>query len=292
VKLTWTGTDDPSCVNPGTVVQRPGQCGNAVFIAVPGDGQPSAGPTDLTSAPQLAALYGSVRTTALLKRVGLRVVDPPSAPLGTLTGGLAGVRGTSAADYTAQARQTLGAALPAYVAGAGARLADLRQTVAAVRDECAAGTPVVLAGFAQGAMAVHDYLAGLAAGTDTAAQRAVLGAVLIADPERVANSAVPEFAGALPRSSGVCAFAGAAGACTPTPADVPRTFQAVTSSLCAEYDPVCETSHLVEQLAQNFADPAARTTQLANATRAHASYSTALSTGVVGNVIGLRITLR
>lgn len=245
VKLVWTGVDDPSCVKPGTVVTgggggNPEGCPDAFFIALPGNGQAFGGDENLAVSPQLKAIHKAMLTKTAGKEVRVQVVDNHAAGASTLVSGL------DAATTEAGLRQALATKVVGYAAGEKAALASLTAMITDDEADCPESR-IVLAGYAQGAMAIHDWANAAGQG----AHPQVVGLALVADPERVAGSSVPNR-GTVPAaagSQGVCSEVSATVSCAAPDAlaDVSSQFASRSVQLCNRLDLVCDTSTLVSQ---------------------------------------------
>ncbi|MEJ2887948.1 cutinase family protein [Actinomycetospora aeridis] len=139
--------------------------------------------------------------------------------------------------------------------------AGFAQAVNQIVAQCeSVGRParVVLSGYSQGAMAAHNYLVRLADQGREKERTAIVGAVLVADPERLPNSTIRDFSVAEPRgddSYGVCEALGlfpvtGRPSCLPDYAPitaVPSQLRDRTSQLCADGDLVCDTGTVINQ---------------------------------------------
>lgn len=295
VKLTWTGTDDSSCVGPNTTVSGgtsgAGQCGNAVFIAATGSGQHYASPTDLSVSPQLVAFYTSMVQTAASKDIGVRVLDYPATSVDALFAGLNQITARNRLDYLAKLRAKLPDNIRAYLAGEKQGVAALWGQYTSVRVGCPANTKIVLGGYSQGAMVVHEFLNELAATNDTAGKKAIIGSVLLADPERVKHSGVLELSDAAYSSYGVCDLLSLAVKCAaPDPlSDLKPPFLGTTVSVCSNDDPICDTSELIPQFERVWFDASARSSLVNLAKTVHDSYRYIPETRTAGKLIGRRV---
>jgi hypothetical protein len=297
VKLTWTGTDDPSCVKPGTTVTGgsggPSACGNTVVIAAIGSGQVWKSDNQLTGvSPQLDYLYQNILKTAGSKTVGLRVLNYPADSVNVLFAGLGDVTGRNAADYAENVIQKLKSNAATYLAGEKQGLAQMWGQFTSVRVGCPAGTKIILAGYSQGSMVVHEFLNGLAATNDAAGKRAIIGSALLADPERVPKSTVLELSDAPFNSYGICdlRLTKLVTSCTePDPlTDIQPPFNSGAISVCSWDDPVCDTSDLVHQL-PNWWNSGARNSAINLAMVTHDSYRYSPATKNAGLLLGHRV---
>ncbi|MEV4621080.1 cutinase family protein [Asanoa sp. NPDC049573] len=297
VKLSWTGTNDPSCVKPGTTVgggsmpPSSGPCANVVVIAATGSGQHYKSDHDLSVSPQLATLVTAMKSTAGGKTLVPRVLNYPATSVDALFAGLNTIKARNRADYLIQARNRLAANIDSYLAGEKQGVAALWGQYTAVRFGCPAPTKIVVVGYSQGAMVVHEFLNQLAATRDTAGKKAVIGAVLLADPERMKRSAVLEMSDAPYSSYGVCDVLSLVVHCAGTDslADVAPPFRDSAVSVCSSDDPVCDTSDVVRRFADVWWYRPGRDS-LVNLTKVvHESYRYDRSTSTAGKLIGRRI---
>jgi cutinase len=292
VTLTWTGVDDPSCVKPGTIVTPPaggggGPCGDAVFLAVPGNGETTKGPNNLFVSRELKKVYDTMKSAAAPKKTSFRVVDDPVGSSKKLTAGLDKLRAHSQPAYSTAAHAKLASNVGKYIAHKNDGVAALAASFGQVRAECP-GAKIVLGGYSQGAMVVHEFLDTLAAGPDPASQNAVAAVALIGDPERVAASAVHEASSAPAASSGACAVVSDLVRC-PEPAavtDIATMFRARTTSICAAGDLACATSTVFEDLVAHWSSPSAQRSILNRAYKIHGAYASLPATGATGQAIG------
>jgi Cutinase len=295
VTLTWTGTDDPSCVKPGTIVTPGGggggsgeQCGDLVFLAAPGSGEHFKTAANLSVSPELKSVYRRMASAAHGKKIGVRVINYSAPHVAQLTAGLAKIKAGSRDDFRAKAKARLASNLTRYLTGKDAGVTAMRAEYASVRAECPAATKIVVGGYSQGAAVAHEFLNQLAAGNDAAGQDAILAAALIADPERTQPSAVHEMADAPSTSSGVCGVLADVVSCAGADpvADVAAPFTTRSHSVCAANDVVCDTSSVLSAMADRWADVKGRSAVLGNALKVHGSYPALPATRATGTEIG------
>ena len=297
VKLTWTGSPDASCAAPGTTVvgdggDSTGECGDAVMIAARGSGEPRKTPSDVTVSPTLEMVYRSMQSAAPRKTVKVRVLDYPARGLETLTAGLGDLNGLDSSKYIAKYRDRLAANVGLYLGGKDVGVDAMWNEFASVRLNCPAGTKIVLAGYSQGAMVVHEFLNELASTSDEAGKGAVVGAVLIADPERVRESTVLNLSDALDASSGVCQAIKAYTNCPRAPTklgDVSSVFAGRTVQVCSSNDFVCDTSDFIGTLRDAAVNGEARQAVFRYGVYVHTTYRWVPETRRAGEIIGGRI---
>ena len=265
-----------------------GQCPAVLFVAVTGSaeypsdtiGTTTVDPaTNLTVSPELTTVYNNMLSTAGGADIGKQVLlyqpnsldvvtdslgglkwDDPSALLGGLAGALLGGAPGAVKGYvtvlSTEVRNALDYSVPQYLDTERDGVSELWSVFNTTRSTCANHPKFVLAGYSQGAMVVHDFLNQLAKTHDSAAQQAIIGAVLLGDPDRVQRSGVPEFGTVSNASYGVCHFGEllALPQCSTASRvqDVAPLFQSRTVSVCMYDDPVCDTSDFVPDLAQHW----------------------------------------
>jgi cutinase len=295
VTLTWTGVDDPACVSPGTVV-TPGDpgapaCAEAVFLAVPGNGETFRSATNLYVTRELRNLYRAMAAKATTRQISYQVIDNPVPTIDRMTSGLSRVKAADPAGFATAQSAKLAANLGRYVAGHDEGLANLRAAFANVRADCDPATKIVLAGYSQGALVLHEFLGELDAGSDSAAKSAVAAVALIADPARIQGSLVTEAATATTTSSGGCDLLRDSFACAgDTPiADVPGGFRTRTTSVCIAGDPACDTSTMFDALRANWSRPKERATIAGQANKIHGSYAASSVVVATGQAIGTEL---
>jgi Cutinase len=295
VTLTWTGVNDPSCVNPGTVVTpgEPGHpaCADAVFLAVPGNGETFRSSSNLRVTRELRNLYRAMASKATTKQISYQVIDNPVPAIDRMTAGLSRVRAADPAAFTTAQKAKLASNLARYVTGHEHGLADLRAAFTQVRADCGPQTKIVLGGYSQGALVVHEFLAELGAGDDASAKAAVAAVALIADPARVKQSAVPETATAAAAGSGGCALLSDLYPCAGSAEihDVPAAFAPRAVSVCLSGDPACDTSTMLDSLVANWSRTNERATIAGQANKIHASYAASPVVVSTGESIGTRL---
>lgn len=247
-----------------------------VFEAALGSGEVWAGNTNLTSKVS-PALYTVYKNIALPP--GIFNPDGSTKPI------------VSMVKYQALPVNTLWSGVPVWpvrlVSNLDKYLGSEHDGVAAfwtafaqARHACAS-TQFILAGYSQGAMVVHDFLNQLAATGYTDLQASIIGAVLIADPDRVKHAAVPELATAPNSGYGVCDVASTAFH-VPCPAegplqDIDPMFQSRTVSVCGYDDAVCDTSDII--------GAADLITSVRYGIKVHTSYQNLPATGYAGTVM-------
>ena len=262
VTLTWTGTDDPSCVGPGTTITGGTQlqCGNVMMITAIGSGESFNGEQRLDNSvsPVLTALLNSIRA----KLNGARTVEPyvidyPAESVNELVDGLVKPSGHNPVTYLNTLANDVGtfqANAANYLAGKDVGVTEMTDAIHAVRTACP-DAKLLLAGYSQGAMVVHDWLNFYGPGiAQYPLGKLIIGVGLIADPERTKNSQVLNFSDAIPAGYGVCDIAQKFDPCPYSGqplADVTSAYLPLTASLCKADDIVCDTSTFVHDYAIN-----------------------------------------
>ena len=135
---------------------------------------------------------------------------------------------------------------------------------------------------------MHEFLDQLAASKDSAGKKAILGAVLLADPERMKNSNILELSNAPYGSYGVCDQVSLLINCA-SPGhltDIASAFQNKAVSVCSVNDPVCDTSELVSQLGKVAFDAKKRSALISLALTIHDSYKSLAATTTAGKLLG------
>jgi hypothetical protein len=297
--LTWTGTDDPSCVKPGTTTTGSTQlkCGNVMMMTAIGSGEHFNGEQRLDNSvsPVLTALLNSINT----KLNGVRTVEPyvidyPADPVTELVDGLVPPSGHNPVTYLntlASDAGTFQANATDYLAGKDVGVTEMTHAIQAVRKACP-DAKLLLVGYSQGAMVVHDWLNYYGPGiAQQPIGKLIIGVGLIADPERTKNSQVLNFSDAIPSGYGVCDIAQKFDPCPYSGqplADITSAYLPVTASLCKADDIVCDTSKFVHDYA---VDTKAGRQELADYTQwVHTQYyqrSPEIKT--LGSWLGLRV---
>jgi hypothetical protein len=259
--LTWTGTDDPSCVKPGTTTTGATQlkCGNVMMMTAMGSGEHFDGVQSLDHSPVLTALLNRIRT----KLNGARTVEPyvidyPADPVTELVDGLVTPSGHNPVTYLNTLASDVGtfqANATEYLAGKDVGVTEMTHSIQAVRKACP-DAKLLLAGYSQGAMVVHDWLNYYGSGgiAQQPVGKLIIGAGLIADPERTKNSQVLNFSDAMPSEYGICVIARKFDPCPYSGqplADITPDYLPMTASLCKTDDIVCDTSKFVHDYAVN-----------------------------------------
>ena len=296
VKLVWTGTDDPACMAPGTTTSGghtagAGACGDTVFIAATGSGQYWKSDTDLSVSPQLTTLYKGIVSKAGHKKVGIRVLNYPATSVDALFAGVNQISERNKITYAKKVTAKLQSNINDYLAGEKQGLAAMWGAYTSVRFSCSPSTKIVLGGYSQGSMVVHEFLNELAATKDKAGKQAVIGAVLLADPERVKYSTVLEMSDAQFGSNGVCdMFSKVVHCAAPdTLSDIAGFYQRTAISVCAFKDPVCDTSDLLSDLTAAVVNTGARKSIINLAMLTHDSYYWLRATTIAGKILGNRV---
>lgn len=212
-------------------------CADYTFIGVAGSGEGrEAG--GLGTTVNAAAQAFAARVRAADKTVAIRPIHYPAAPVPTGLDKLGG-----------------------FLASINTGAANTQGDVGIVTKACPS-TKIVLVGFSQGASAVHRALQRLG---DT---KQIVGAALIADPDRIPNDTT-RYLGSAPRSQGMAqASAMISGA---NPAPIPARVGGRTITVCTAGDPVC---HWTGNLADTVTD-------------SHKSYSGADIGGRLAGLAGL-----
>lgn len=245
-----------------------------VFEAVIGSGEKWRGNGDLSVSPALSAVYKNtnfppnfVNSDGSSKPI-VSVVDYPAENVTTLLTNF---------NYGPQI----------YLDSEKQGFYQLGTDFFTARSRCSS-TTFVLAGYSQGAMVVHDFLDELAAHGTAAEQQSIIGAVLVADPDRVKHSAVRELSTAPSAAYGLCDIVstlhiGQCPAAGPLQ-DVAPMFRSRTVSVCADGDSVCDTSDLVGPL-DLLGGPGAWIGSIARGIGIHKSYQNLSATGNAGTVM-------
>lgn len=257
----------------------PFQCTKSIFVAAMGSGQYFAGTTNLGPSPQLTTLYTAIQSTAGASNTQKIVINYPATSVNELFSGV------SATNLQSQLQNNIST----YLGGEKAGLSAMWSTYNSIRFWCPS-TKIALGGYSQGSMVVHEFLNELAATNDSAGKKSIVGAVLLADPERVRNSSVVELGDAQYTSYGVCDLLSKAVSCAAPDklADISSTFTGVTDSVCYLDDPICDTSQLLSYLGVAW-NAGARNSVINLAELTHASYSYMPGTSSAGRLVGQRI---
>jgi Cutinase len=234
--------------------------------------------------------------TPATRRRRLRGSRDPAQAVDVLYAGLDSIKAKDAADYGRKVRAVALKNLDHYLAGKQQGVTELLNVFARQHKACP-NSKFLLAGFSQGAMIVHEFLNLRAGKKDRSADNATLGAVLIADPERVANSKVTEVADAAAGGKGVCVVANAALGlrCLPQQGlvpDVGSPFASRTLGVCSALDPVCDTSSLLSAAVQAWAVGQQQSAEhfVKNVLGFHVNgYGTLQATKIAGGVLGTRL---
>lgn len=304
---------------------NPGPCSPVVFVAATGSGEYPRG-NDLSVSPGLNYVYQQMlavtRSKGLPdKDLKLQVLPYSAVSFDVLTAGLQSLTWNDPAAITGsilgallrgapgavdgylevlakEARNSLQYAIPLYLDSEREGVSELQSAFDDTRATCP-HTRFVLAGYSQGAMVVHDFLNLVAAKYNTHVQSSIIGAVLLADPDRTSNANVIEFGSAAQASEGVCQYASRLrlGSCATTPPlrDVARMFQSRTVSVCTYDDPVCDTSNFIPDLGLSFFQYARRNRYFCASCVAaffqegktiHGSYSSSQPAALAGKLMG------
>jgi hypothetical protein len=211
-------------------------CADVMVLVLVGSGQIVRAPTDLSVSPQLRAIYdAAVAEVGTAYTLVARVVDYPAESVNVLFAGV------TVLDVETRLRENI----RTYLAGEKQGVAAVRRDIDATRAACPT-TKIALIGYSQGAMVVHEVL-NERAGRDA---DPIVGAVLLADPERVTHAALVELGTVSTGSHGVCETVHHLVSCTAPAAltDVATPFDHLTVSVCDRGDAVCDTSELVGEL--------------------------------------------
>lgn len=285
----------PATAIGGLTLAGPAQtptCTDAAFIAATGSGQYFQGASNLQISPQLQYLYENITQNSGGITPEVQVLNYPADSVGALTRNLANIPaqdvflGPDAVAYYEY--HTLQNNLTTYLAGKDQGLVQLRSAFASIRANCP-NEHVILAGYSQGAMVVHEFLNELAKFGNTNSKNALLGAVLVADPERVKNSAVPRKGTAPSSGFGVCDLISVAHCASPAPlSDIEPAVRAKTISVCTYDDPVCDTSDLVRDVVHRAVTGHVTDAGVLvkNAGLIHSLYSSATGTREAGQTVG------
>jgi predicted esterase len=256
---------------------RADACTDVVVFALVGSGQKPA--TDLSGSPQLRVIYdAAVAAAAPAHRLALHVIDYPAKSVNVLFAGI------TVLDVEPRLRDNM----RGYLAGEKQGVAALRRDLAARLAACPQAK-VALIGYSQGAMVVHEVLNELADG-DTASRAAVVGAVLLADPERAARASPVELGTAGADSHGACESIHRWVSCAaPDPlADVRAPFDRLTASVCDRGDAVCDTSELIGSILHHPTIGHAKE-EIRAGMAAHRNYASVPETAAAGAWLGKRI---
>ena len=222
VKLTWTGTDDPSCVKPGTVVSGGGSqaddCPDLFFLGAAGSGQHTARSNGYAGmGPQVYSSY--IRLLRDLQGGYLRQIDGQQL------------------QYSAASVSLLAHAPGVYFdsIASGVTLAEAK--IHKVRRLCPQAH-IVLAGYSQGAMVMHRVLQHLVAANDAATLAHLDGALLIADGDRVTGDRTTDWGNATPPGQGIGQFFPAISGSSSR--KLPTSLQGRVHRVCNLLDPVCD----------------------------------------------------
>lgn len=212
-------------------------CADYTVIGAAGSGEGgSAG--GLGSTVNSAAQAFASKARAAGKTVAIRPIYYPAAPVPTSLDKLGG-----------------------FLASMNAGAANTQGDVEIVIKACPS-TKIVLVGYSQGAAAVHRALQRVGD------RKQIVGAALIADPDRIPNDTT-RYLGSAPRSQGMAqASAMVSGA---NAAPLPPRVGARTLTICTTGDPVC---HWTGDLATTVTD-------------SHTSYSGADIGGRLAGIAGL-----
>jgi hypothetical protein len=218
----------------------PIHCSDVNFISARGSGEP----TGQALTPETGGVLFSTLAAGLKakhKSYDFYQLRYPADALSVLSDGLASA-GTGVVDRFFQN-------LTKYLGGEQTGVVNLAVRIQDVENRCGPSVGFVLAGYSQGAMVLHDYLTQLAATGAPNDVKRILGAALIADPERVESSHALNFGSAPRIDHGICRTADqvigvdlcAAGASATR--DVPKAFANVWN-VCDSQDIVCDTSSI------------------------------------------------
>jgi predicted esterase len=226
---------------PVVEAMRPTTCTDAVVFALVGSGQQVKGPTDLAVSPQLRAIYDAAVAAARPAQLSVHVVAYPADSVNVLFAGV------TVLDVETRLRDNI----RTYLAGEKQGVAALRRDLDAQLAACPR-TRIALIGYSQGAMVVHEVLNELAR-KPGATRDAVVGAVLLADPERLAHASPVELGTVSAGTHGVCESVRHLASCAaPDPlVDVREPFDKRTASVCDRGDAVCDTSELIGELVRH-----------------------------------------
>jgi len=240
------------------------QCDQVDFVSVRGSGQPYKGTTDMSVSPQTNAVLTGIKdqlkadgvaATVAVYQLPYKAVsdDVLTAGLKFPSASLDAVK-TIAADW----HQLMAVNLPAYISAEEQGESELHAYLEQIYSSCqsAADQPmIVLAGYSQGSMVAHNVLNTIAAADQTGLISMIKGAVLIADPERMKSSVVPNEGNAPWGDYGLChaldvmliPHSHARDSCVPpgTTKDVAKSFKDVTYQVCEKDDLACDTSGLL-----------------------------------------------
>jgi len=275
----------------GTGISQTPVCPSIDLLAATGSGQYFNGSTNLGVSPQLSRVREGMET--VLKgsgiSIGTRVIDYPADSVSVLSSGLLDVLAFPPPLWGSALIVKLQLNARTYIAGKNEGLFGMRDAFLEELSKCP-HTRIVPIGYSQGAMVVHEFLTLIAKVYNSTAQRAIRAAVLIADPERVKNSAVTEFSDAPSSGEGVCGVVSALVTC---PfflhlEDIPSMFLSRTRSVCAHYDGVCDTSDAIVRLAKsapwNWSSEVNQSFSII-----HASYKSLLATREAGENVARHI---
>jgi len=241
------------------------QCDQLDFISVRGSGQPYKGATDMSVSPETDAVLTGIRdqlkADGVTETIAVDQLPYKAVSDDLLTAGLKfpasaiGAIKTIVTDW----HQLMDVNLPRYISDEEQGESELNTYLAQLYGSCqsAAQQPmVVLAGYSQGSMVIHNVLNAIAGTGQTGLMSMIKGAVLIADPERMKSSVVPNAGNAPWGDYGLChaldvliiPHSRTRDSCAPpgTTKDVAKYFKDVAYQVCEKDDLACDTSGLLE----------------------------------------------
>jgi len=240
-------------------------CDQVDFVSVRGSGQPYKGPTDMSVSPETDAILTGMKNQLKADGVSATIAvhqlpynavsdDVLIAGLKFPTSVLNAVP-TIVADW----HRIMDVNLPKYIADEKQGESALYTYLQQIHDSCRSAPQqpmVVLAGYSQGSMVVHNILNKIAAAKQTELMSMIKGSVLIADPERMPSSVVPNMGNAPLGDYGLChaldvliiPHSHKHDSCVPpgTTRDVAKYFKDAAYQICEQNDLACDASGLLK----------------------------------------------
>jgi Cutinase len=235
------------------------------FVSARGSGQPYKGATDMSVSPEtddvLTGISDQLKADDVTATIAVDQLPYQAASDDILIAGLKFPHSVADAIPTIVAdwNRLMNVNLPKYIADEEQGETELRNFLAQIYTSCqsAAQQPmVVLAGYSQGSMVVHNVLNTIAAANQTQFMSMIKGAALIADPERMKSSVVPNVGNAPLGDYGLCHALDALiiphshkrDSCVPpgTTTDIAKYFKNLAYQICEQNDLACDTSGLLQ----------------------------------------------
>jgi hypothetical protein len=240
------------------------QCDQVDFVSVRGSGQPYKGATDLSVSPETNAVLTGIKDQLKIDQVTatIAVYQLPYKAVSddVLAAGLKFPTSVINAIpiLIADWHQLMKVNLPKYIADEEQGESELYTYLTQIYHACQSSAQqpmVVLAGYSQGAMVVHNVLNTVTAANQTDLMSMIKGAVLVADPERMKSSVVPNMGDAPLGDYGLCHALDVLiiphshhDSCVPpgTTQDVAKYFEDVAFQICETNDLACDASGLLK----------------------------------------------